>query len=169
MKDFLQKFKESITYTRFEIIVQFFTTSFCDEFERMGRTRDTTADSVTENRKKRIEVVYRNDRLAGQHATDERQEYSAREHRSRQRGDDTRYALLRARSVTQPARNAILLHIRPVPPPPRWPSPTTSFATRKAPLSWKIAAKRCSTPNLPSIVEIRQRFGISHRFFFFFK
>ena len=28
------------------------------------------------------------------------------------RGDDTRYALLRARSVTQPARNAILLHIR---------------------------------------------------------
>ena len=28
--------------------------------------------------------------------------------------------------------------VPPPPPPPPWPSPTTSFATRKAPLSWKI-------------------------------
>lgn len=55
-----------------------------------------------------------------------------RENTARQRGDDTRYALLRARSVTQPARNAILLHIRraaavavalPLPPPHRPLSP----------------------------------------------
>lgn len=54
MKDFYQKFEESITYTRFEIVVQFFTISFCDEFGRewVEQTRGTTADSVTESRNK---------------------------------------------------------------------------------------------------------------------
>lgn len=65
---------------------------------------------------------------------------------ARRREDDTRYALLCARSVTQPARNAILLHIRPRRTPHRPLSPT-----RKAPLSWKTAgAKIRSTPNLGS-------------------
>lgn len=68
-----------------------------------------TADSVTEKRED-FRAVRTVSWLVSTRLTSTRN--IPRENTARQRGDDTRYALLRARSVTQPARNAILLHIR---------------------------------------------------------
>lgn len=72
---------------------------------------------------------------------------------ARRRGDDTRYTLLRARSVTQPARNAILYST--------FDRPTTTLRphrplspARKAPLSW----------NTRKVLDLELQFehGLSH-------
>ena len=128
LRSLLQLYVRYNTWTVGTTVKWIFTKSFCDEFEIEARR----------GKEKRGFRGGTHCQPAGQHATDEQKEYSAREHRSSNE-ETTRDTLC---SAPAPLLSPLVMRFYSTfavpPPPPPWPSPTTSFATRKAPLSWKI-------------------------------